>query len=339
MATGTLAGGRSDAVSASTLAAVLVAVCTAGAVAGCGQAQTASVGSRPQVDTEEAAIFDNERMPPIPPPDPALPRRVRGLPWIAVVGRGAFADGLADGRAYARLPEGWRAEVSVPSGCRSEDCLHWSAWSAAGTQRIERLPRLAPSGAGAAVRTVAKGGWERASRRIDEIRTRMFPGAGEAKTRMLRDARLVPSACGPGRGSEDSFAIQEFMHDIGGRQREVHLMIEVAGDPDQDEAATDACTPGDNARGSDSAGVVEGMPQSRNVLVDMREIARSFTLLPEGWDASRAQCQFRISGLCTQQSLQSARDCANASCVQVAGFWQLRIGDEGDIRHRLQRGR
>ena len=57
-------------------------------------------------------------------------------------------------------------------------------------------------------------------------------------------------------------------------------------------------------------------------------VADGFRVMPEGWDASRLQCQSRIQVTCTQQSLESARICRLAYCEQVAGFWVMKVRED-----------
>lgn len=283
--------------------------------AACGEAQTTPVA----VGTERPSSFDNDRLPSLPAMTPAKQRLVRYRPDIAVVGRGAFADGLVDGRAHADLPEGWRAEVRVAPDCASGDCLHWIAWSADGTRRIERLPADASPGGDAAQRR------ERAARRLDRIRARMFPDA--------RDVAMHDPRAGCGRDADDGVAValQGFTRDIAGKRRDAYLMVEVPGDAGAGaEAAVDA------ASACRSSGGIETMPEGADLLAGMRQVAQSFRVLPEGWDASRAACEYRIQVLCTEQSLQSARDCGHATCERTAGFWELRIDDDGNGRARLR---
>lgn len=285
-------------------AAAWIAACMACIAAACGAAQTGPVAANAQ----SPPAFDNDRLPPLPAAMPAEKRLVRYRPDIAVVGHGAFADGLVAGRAHADLPEGWRAEVRVAPGCASEDCLHWIAWSGDGTIRVERLPR-----GDAGERR------ERATRRLDAIRVESFAGSRDAAT---RDPRTSYMDCGPEAG--DAIALRDFPQEVDGRQGRIHLLVEVPGDPD--------------ATGAASACPFAAEPEADNhdPVAEMRQVAQSFHVLPEGWDASRLVCEQRIRMLCMQQSLQSQRDCANAACVVQAGFWEIRIDDAGDGRPRLR---
>lgn len=70
-----------------------------------------------------------------------LRRQALHAPAVMVEGRGAFADGLLE-RVRADLASGWHGAYVVPEGCAEQDCLHWWAASADGTQRIEQLPEV-----------------------------------------------------------------------------------------------------------------------------------------------------------------------------------------------------
>lgn len=79
------------------------------------------------------------------------------------------------------LPDGWHAEVRVPSGCLQSRCRHWILRSADGTQRIEWLPARQISETRGTTPDIVHHAADRVRWRLQEVRREWFPGAGEGR--------------------------------------------------------------------------------------------------------------------------------------------------------------
>lgn len=280
--------------------------------------QACGASPRPVVELPPRAAGDGAMAAEAVAPTPrAIARSSRHAP-IVVVGEGPYAEHLLQ-QARARLPDGWRGKVRVPPDCSSTECIHWSAASADGLQRIEQWPVLVS-------RLRGPPGIEDRHIGLDLLRVR----AGDIAREHYPDATAMHGAhleLGDGSPSPRSYTLSLRREAPGEATRiEIALELAVFDAPVFDEQMRAGPHP-DMDHPAWTTVRVRSAPWEVFDAYALQQVESALVVLPDGWDDGRASCESERMMICHQQMIGAQELCQRLQCTRVPGGWTLHDPD------------